>query len=313
MKVLVLGASGFVGSWVVRALLGGGADTTAIVRPTSNTWRIDDLSDLNLIARDDWKQAIVSAKPDVVVSLDWEGVAGTSRNDDSQWDNIVRQAEVIVAAADAGARRFIGVGSQAEYGPKDTRISESAAAEPRTTYGKAKLAAMESSRELCRARGVEWIWARIFSVFGPLDHSHWLLPSVADSLMSDRDIQLTSGIQQWSYLYAADAGTAFATLATVVDVNGIYNVGNPLAPELRGTIEQFATSFDSTARLLFGERAFGPDPVMRLEPDTSRLSDVGWSAKTELVDGLAMTARWLRGEVVADPFARGRSLPRRPM
>lgn len=313
MTTLVLGASGFIGSWVVRTLLKWGVHTSVLTRSKSDLWRLAGLQRLHLLTADerDWAQAITSLQPAVVVSLDWSGVGGTHRDDELQWNNLARQKAVLEAAFEAGARRFVGVGSQAEYGPKNERIAESATTSPRTLYGKAKLAAMEFSREFCESRGMEWAWARVFSVFGPLDNGHWLLPLIADSLLADHDIELTSGEQRWSYLYASDAGTALAGLATHAAASGIYNVGNPLAPKLRDTVELFASHFQTDARLLFGALPLGPNAVIRLEPDVSRLEELGWSPLVTTNEGLESTAQWLRGDEIADPFSPRFTFPRR--
>ena len=313
MTTLVLGASGFIGSWAVRALKEQGLRTIVLVREKSRLWRLDGIQGIEVHAVDEehWAEVISSLKPEVIVSLDWAGVGGAHRDDRTQWQNLFRQDAVLEVARDAGTRRFVGVGSQAEYGPKTAKIVESARATPKTEYGKAKLAAMENGREFCSTNGMEWAWARVFSVYGPLDNGHWLLPLIADSLMADKDIELTAGLQRWSYLYAADAGMALAALATSKGVSGIYNLGNPDAPELRTSVEMFVSHFPTKAGALFGALSYGKDPVMRLEPDVSRLESLGWCPRTSMSDGLELTAQWLRGLDVADPFFPGLLLPRR--
>jgi UDP-glucose 4-epimerase len=313
MTTLVLGGSGFIGSWLSRVLVERNVPTSALVRPSSDLWRLASLPPLDIIAADpaEWPDVVASVRPDVIVSLDWSGVAGASRNDDAQWKNLDRQLKVLQAAAESGTRRFVGVGSQAEYGPKSGRITEDMTAHPVTGYGEAKLAAMEASRSFSADSGMQWVWARIFSVYGPLDNGHWLLPLVADSLRADRDIELTTGEQRWSYLYALDAGAALAALATHEDASGIYNVGNPSAPRLRDTLERFASMTSSTGRLLFGARPFEPNPVMHLEPDMSRLAGLGWSATVGMDKGLGATMRWLSGQDVDDVTNPGHALPPR--
>jgi nucleoside-diphosphate-sugar epimerase len=312
MKTLVLGATGFIGSWVARALTRRGAEVVCLARPASDQWRLRGL-DLTTVTvpESEWPQVIISLSPEVIVSLDWAGVAGGNRDDESQWANLSRQASVLNAAAISGARRVVGVGSQAEYGPKDERVIENALTNPRTAYGRAKLAAMEEARAFCAAQGIEWVWARVFSTFGPLDNGHWILPLVADALLEDRDIDLSSGEQLWSYLYAPDAAEAFAVLATHPGATGIYNLGNPEAPRLRSTIEEFASHFTSTGRLRFGAIPLGEDSVVRLEPDVSRLENLGWSVTFPLDTALEETARWLRSDKVADPLIPGLVLPER--
>lgn len=306
----MLGATGFIGSWAVRALLPH-AEVIALTRPAGATWRLDGVPGLDLrrAGEDDWAGEIVRIRPDVILSLDWAGVAGAHRDDAAQWANLDRQRTVLEAAAAAGVARYVGVGSQAEYGPRDDRVAETAEPLPVTEYGRAKLAASEASRRFCAGADIEWVWARVFSTYGPLDHGHWLLPQIAAALVDGRDVELSPGTQTWSYLYGADAGDAMATLATAPDARDVINVGHPDAPVLRETIEAFASHLPRGGELLFGAIPLGPQAVRRLEPDTSRLSALGWTPATPLADGLERTARWLSGEPVVDPARPGAALP----
>lgn len=315
MAVLLLGATGFLGAWTARSLSAAtttsGTQVIALVRPSSSTWRIDGIPGVRVVraSEAEWPDEVERAAADTVLSLDWAGVAGSARDDGSQWSNLERMTAVAAAAARSGAERFVGIGSQAEYGPHDQTLTEGAHTAPVTEYGKAKLEASRQTRAVCEAAGVTWVWGRVFSTFGPLDHGHWLLPQIATALLEGRDIELSSGEQRWSYLYGADAGAALAALATAPGASGIVNVGHPDAPRLRDTIEEFARHLPHGGRLLFGAIPMGPTSVTRLEPDTSRLEALGWRPRVARDEALAETARWLSGAEVADPARPGSALP----
>lgn len=306
MTVLLLGASGFLGSWALRRLASR-HPVTVLLRPTSDPWRIAGVDgvELRTAPETDWADVVRDVAPDVLLSLDWNGVAGAHRDDPAQWANLERHRILLEAAAAAGTRRYVGVGSQAEYGPHDEPILETMPVAPVTEYGRAKLAAAEASRELCASAGMEWVWARVFSTYGPLDHGHWLLPQIADALLAGRDIDLSPGTQLWSYLYGADAGEALSVLAVAPDAEGIVNVGDPTAPQLRWTIEEFARHLPRGGTLRFGAIPFGPTSVRRLVPDVGKLEALGWRPRTGLTEGLELTARWLRGDPVDDPARPG--------
>ena len=313
MTVILLGASGFLGSWTARALIAEGADVVALVRPSTDIWRIEPIPPLRVVRHepDDWATAIADLRPEVLVSCEWQGVAGVHRDDMLQWANLDRLERVLDAARSAGARRFVGVGSQAEYGPVGGRISEHHEAAPVTEYGKAKLAAMVRSRELTEDGGMEWVWARVFSTFGPLDNDSWLLPTIADALLVGRRIPLSSGEQHWSYLPGWDAGRALSRLALASNAAGIYNVGHPNAPGLRDVIEQFARPLGRPDLLGFGDLELGATAVRHLEPDTARLESLDWHADPDLSEALAESAAWFSGDRTTDRILGG-MLPARP-
>jgi nucleoside-diphosphate-sugar epimerase len=313
VTVILLGASGFLGSWTARALVAEGVDVVALVRPSTDVWRIEPIPAVRVVRSepDDWATVIPGLRPEVLVSCEWQGVAGAHRDDPLQWANLDRLERVLDAAGNAGVRRFVGVGSQAEYGPVGGRISERHEAAPVTEYGKAKLAAMVRSSRMTRVRGMEWTWARVFSTFGPLDNDSWLLPTIADALLAGRRIPLSPGKQHWSYLPGWDAGRALSRLAITPNASGIYNVGHPNAPRLRDVIEQFARPFDRSDLLGFGDIELGAAAVRHLEPDTARLESLGWRADSDLSEALAESAAWFSGESTLDRILGG-MLPTRP-
>lgn len=311
MRIAVFGAGGFLGAWTVRALLALGHEIVAVVRPTTDLWRIDGLSGLTVVrlANGDWPTVVVGGSFETVVLFDWEGVASGTRNDDIQWSNLERHRVLVAAAAAGGVRRIVGLGSQAEYGPRRNRAAEESITNPATTYGEAKVAAMRQLRNQSESLGVEWVWARVFSVFGPMDNGGTLLADIAGKLVSNVDVALSSGQQRWSYLYAADAGAALAALVTNSRASGIVNVGHPKAPPLREIIEEFAGNFLSNGRLLFASQVADPGKVTHLEVITDRLTALGWKPIVPLVQGLSITAAWLTGHAVTDPYLAGIDLP----
>ena len=302
------------GSWDrgPPALLAAGHSVTAIVRQPL-PWRLANVEDAALAVSpvDEWASEIEQAKPEVFVSLDWDGVAGQSRNDDRQWSNLPRQRELILAAVRSGATRIVGVGSQAEYGPRSDRISERAPTTPVSVYGQSKVAAMSQLMELCEGAGITAVWARVFSVYGPMDNDGVLLQEVTDALRERGSVDLSSGEQLWSYLYASDAGRAMATLVGDPLAEGIYNVGHPAAPRLRNTVEQFALLGGLAGGLRFGALPGNSLSSARLQPDVDRLRSLGWDPEISLATGLELTAAWLAGGSVVDPFRADRRLPRR--
>lgn len=251
-------------------------------------------------------EVVAAARGDVLVTADWSGVASGSREDDAQWANVARHRALIDAAIESGARRIVGLGSQAEYARQERPIAEDDPLGPGTVYGGAKVAAAEQLESVCRTAGVEWAWARVFSVYGPLDNDGVVLERVATALLGGSALTLSSGEQAWSMLFASDAGRAIEAVAHPGAATGPVNVAHPEAPRLRESIERFAAMFDNSGALEFGATA-GPS----LQADTARLESLGWAPAIEHADGLRLAAEWYRGKTVADPLT-GAVLPARP-
>jgi nucleoside-diphosphate-sugar epimerase len=312
MKLMILGSAGFLGSWTARAALAAGHEVIAVHREASDPWRLAGLPVQRLaLDASGWPELIAQATPDAIVSLDWEGVSSSKRDDDAvQASNLARQKAVLASAIDTGVSRLIGVGSQAEYGPLNTRVTESMVPHPDTAYGRAKVEALRAWQVRSAQSPVSLVWARIFSVYGPLEGEGSVLSSIADAIAGGRTIALGEARLGWSYLYAADAASALIELATHPSVSGVYNVGHPEDPPLRDSLERFADRLHGRAFLAFG--AAGPGRPFRLAADMSRLEKLGWRPRVDLGDGLAMTADWMSGELVRDPFDSQRMIPPRP-
>lgn len=298
MRVFVTGASGFLGSYLVADLLRRGHEVAALLRPGGTPWRLQEaIGRLEVIPGameqlDGLRGPLGAFAPEAVVHMAWRGVAGSDRNSPVQAANVADTVGLVELAAEAGARIFVGAGSQAEYGPHDRPIREDDLARPTTLYGMAKLAAGSMTMRLAEERGLRAAWLRIFSTYGPGDADHWLIPSMIRTLRSGEHMALTPCEQRWGFLHARDAASAFRLATTHADARGIFNVGSPEAPPLRETVMRLRDLVDPGAALGFGELAYRPDQVMVLAADVSRMLALGWKPEVTLDDGLRETVNW---------------------
>ncbi|BBO11178.1 MULTISPECIES: NAD-dependent epimerase/dehydratase family protein [Bradyrhizobium] len=298
MRVFVTGASGFLGSYLVADLLERGHDVAVLLRPDSANWRLREAAErLHVIPGvleqpDGLRGPFKAFAPEAIVHMAWRGVAGSDRNSPVQAANVADTVGLVELAAEAGAKIFVGAGSQAEYGPYDRAISEDDTPRPTTLYGMAKLAAGSMAMRLCEERGLRSAWLRIFSTYGPKDADYWLIPSMIRNLRSGEHMALTACEQRWGFLHARDAASAFRLATTHASARGIFNVGSPEAPPLRETVTRLRNLVDPGAVLGFGELAYRPDQVMILAADVSRMLALGWKPEVALDDGLRETVNW---------------------
>src|SRR5262249_6833804 len=147
-------------SYVTEDLLARGHAVAVLLRPGSDAWRLSDVLsqvhavDGSLDDLDKLRAPLNEFAPDCVIHMAWEGVANRDRNSPAQDRNIARPVDLATLSAEAGARSFLGAGSQAEYGPYNRAISESDPARPTTLYGRAKLAAAKKTAQLAAERGM---------------------------------------------------------------------------------------------------------------------------------------------------------------
>lgn len=299
MRVFVTGGSGFLGSYLVHELIACGHTVSVLTRDRTAVWRLEDATaDIEWIVGDlgaleNWRAELEAFRPEAIAHLGWDGVANFDRDSIKQLDNIPQSARLAAAGAQAGATVFLGLGSQAEYGPKNGAIGPGAKAAPTTLYGHSKLATCSLCRHLCERAGTRFAWMRVFSTYGPADHDYWLIPDLILQLLGGKRPALTAGEQRWDFLHARDCARALRLALENDRAQGIYNLGSGSARPLRETIAFIRDRIDPSLPLGFGEVPYRSDQVMHLEADIAPLtSDLGWSPQIGLEAGLSETVEW---------------------
>ena len=218
-RVVITGATGFIGRAVLEELLSpGDCEVTVLLRPDSDRRRLPqgDYTVLEYRGLNDpgLETALKARRPGVFIHCAWRGVSAGGRNEAFQiTENLPLTLQSVELAAGSGCGQWIGLGSQAEYGRANARVNEEAATRPETLYGKGKLAAGIAALALCEARGLAGSWLRVFSVYGPGDAPSLFIPYVIQEFLAGRVPRLTACEQLWDYLYITDMARAVTAVA----------------------------------------------------------------------------------------------------
>jgi len=296
MKVIVTGASGFLGSWICR-ILASEHNVIGLVQKNSSTKNLKGINNVEIFAEEvlSWPQCIKEVAPYTLVLSDWWGVENVHRNDPKQFENVLRLQSVVASAISSNVQNIIGVGSQAELGAVSETIFESQIDAPTTLYGAAKVDARNALFGLTKNSNIRASWMRIFSTYGPLDYGNWLIPDTIRALSANKEMKLTLGAQQWSYLHAFDLGMAFLQVINDPEINGVINVGNPQTITIREVTEIIGNYFSNIELLKYGEIPYRDDQVMHMKPECETLKDLGWSPKVSITEGIIQTIKWNLG------------------
>ena len=227
MKIFITGATGLVGAAVCREAIRNGHEILALRRPTSVspfsiteekhiTWTLDD---------DSLKEIVSDYKPDVLAHFAWGGVNAERRNDECAQDaNFVFSKRLFELYP---YKQIISMGSQAEYGYYESRVSEDDSLNPQNSYGETKIKTCLWLQEYCQEKGIEWQWLRIFTIFGEGLRVGVIPFAIKKCLSGEQTLETTKGEQVYSFLYAPDFAKALMNVFGAKGKSGIYNVSQP--------------------------------------------------------------------------------------
>ncbi|AIF53725.1 NAD(P)-dependent oxidoreductase [Pelosinus sp. UFO1] len=293
-NVIITGATSFLGIYLTNELLCRGCKVTAVVRKDSNNLdklpKHGNLSIVlsNLFDRDYIKKIVNNKKFDIFYHLAWGGTRAPQRDDrllqDSNYEATINALKL---AIELGCSTFIGTGSQAEYGICMGKISENYPMHPVTEYGKAKLRACQDSMKLAIQNDLNFIWTRIFSLYGDNDYSGTLIMSSLKKMLNNEPILLTECIQNWDFLHVKDAVSALIMLGEKKCDLGIYNLASGSSRPLKEFVLQMKKITNSTSELNFGAVSYGREGIISFEPVVDKLKrTIPWQPIIQLDDGI---------------------------
>lgn len=299
---VVTGPTGAIGIALCRCLIEAGVTVYAVTRPESLRARELPKNDklyvipCGLGQMETLEGRIVSSA-DVFFHLAWDGTIGKERNNtEFQLQNVKYTVQAVRAAEKLGCKVFIGAGSQAEYGRVNGVLKPDTPCFPETGYGIAKLCAGQMSRLECEKSGIDHIWIRILSVYGPHDGPMTMITRTIQTLLRGEKPKLTAGEQLWDYLYTTDAAEALYRAALFGRNRAIYPLGSGRAYPLRSYVETIRDAIDPSLELGFGEIPYGHRQVMWLQADLDALEhDTGFEPKMPFETGIRETIEWIRG------------------
>jgi dTDP-6-deoxy-L-talose 4-dehydrogenase (NAD+) len=256
MKVLVTGATGFVGQHVVPQLLAHGHTVTAVARNSSKACAFDWYEQVHFIACDIHQPKEnafqIFGSPDVLMHLAWEGLPNYKELFHFE-RNLFADYHFIKALVDEGLQHLLVTGTCLEYGMKNGCLSEDIATQPSNPYALAK----DTLRKFLEAMAQQWDitvqWARLFYMYG-IDQNPNSLLAQLDRAIDNGDpvFNMSGGEQLRDYLPVKEVAAKLVNLMEYPQCTGIVNIcsGEPIS--VRRLVEEHLMRRNAEIKLNLG-------------------------------------------------------------
>lgn len=309
MRVVITGATSFVGAAAIKLMLSQGHEVFAVVRPGSKKLGLltvpgrEAAADLRLhILENDLSfpellPEKIGVPCDVFCHFGWGGSGSDARlSRELQEKNLLDSLNTIRAAKVLGCKRFLFSGSQAEYGLHDTLMTEETECLPKSFYGEAKLRMRYEGEALCKELGLTYIHMRIFSAYGPGDHPWTLVESCLKAFQDGGTISLGACTQKWNFLYIDDLARAICALAFVPGErllgleNPVFNLAGDDTRVLSEFVEEIHALCGGRGTCAYAARKENAEGTVNLIPDIGKIGRVtGWKPEISFKTGIKRT------------------------
>lgn len=306
-RVVITGATGFIGRNVARMLLEQGAQVYALVRPESKQRQLlPEHERLQLVSGTMAQAAACIEKigrADAFLHFAWGGVNREEIDSPTvQAANVADSLECVKAAGRLGCQVFMDAGSRVEYGiTADGIMSEDMDCHPVNAYGKAKLEFFEKAKPLCREYGMTFYHLRFFSVYGTGDHPWSIISTLVRELPLGHKVSLSACMHRWNFMDIEDAARAVTELYRYSDGHcretHIVNVASTDTRRLREFVEEIHHLCGGRGQLEYGTFVQAKEGALSICPATEvlkALTDQSWQEQVSFAVGIQRMLDWRR-------------------
>lgn len=297
MRVFVTGASGFIGSHLIRALLDAGHDVLAMITPRDNSWRLKDiLHKISIVPGtlqeiQNIQTQLSIWQPQTCVHLAWYAEPGKYLDSKENLVSLQGSLDLLQVLSNCGCQQFIGAGTCAEYEMKSELLLETDGTKPETLYAACKSSFRVIGEQIAAQTNLRFAWGRIFYLYGSYEDFRRLIPSTILSIQKGQIFSASPGEQIRDYLHVTDVARAFTTLVEQ-QAAGIYNICSSEPVTIRVILESIGELMGQPELIKHGALAYRPWEPMFICGNNDRLKKFGWIPQVELRSGLNDTIHW---------------------
>jgi dTDP-6-deoxy-L-talose 4-dehydrogenase (NAD+) len=277
MKVLVTGASGFIGRHVVTRLLARGHEVTAVARDSAKARTLPWFEAVRFLPSDIHQESFgveTFGPQDVAVHLAWPGLPNYKSLTHIE-ETLPADYRFLKRLVGVGIPRLVVSGTCFEYGLLDGRLAETTATHPTTPYGLAKDCLRKYLQSFQRRQPFCLQWARLFYMHGEGQHPNCLLAQLEHAIGEGRAVfDMSGGEQLRDYLPVKEVAAALVALAETPAFDGIVNVCSGTPISVRRLVEERIAHSGARIALNLGHYPYPDYEPMAFWGDPSKLHKI---------------------------------------
>lgn len=291
MTVLLTGASGFLGRYVLDSLRQHGIEAVMLGRRRAPESEFADLIEADLLAAPDFAALVKESGATHLLHLAWYAEHGKYWTSPFNLRWVDATTRLVEAFCEAGGQQVVVAGTCAEYDWLHGYCREdSTPLNPTTLYGTAKDAARRLAMAICAQHQVQCAWGRVFLPFGTGEASQRLIPSLIEVLRGKRPPFGVNATAYRDFLHASDVAEGFISLLRS-GASGAYNISSGQPVQLGDVVRLLARLLDADPQAVLSlttERLAEPASLVG---ENLKLKTLGWQPTLTLVQGLERTVR----------------------
>jgi nucleoside-diphosphate-sugar epimerase len=293
MKILVTGASGFIGSHCCAQLSALGYEVHAVSSKSQSDetvhWQKTDLLDSQQSIR-----LIRNIQPTHLLHLAWCAEPGKYWNSIENYHWVKASLTLFEEFLESGGKRVVVAGSCAEYDwGFDDFYEDKTPLAPATLYGTCKNSLQLMLSAYASLNGLSFAWGRVFSVYGPGEHPNRLVASVVRSLLQGQKVNIDNGCLVRDYLHVNDVASAFVALINN-DIKGPVNIGSGSGISLKDLAEKIEKKIGIFGCLKLNSNTTSKADAEAIIANIQLIKSIGWQQFYNLDTGLEDTINWFK-------------------
>lgn len=297
MRIFLTGGTGFIGRYVLKHLEKERYNILLLTRTSKENFssiikskKVDivlgNLSDINK-----WKNKLIKFKPDATIHLAWEGIPDYGVK--TSIKNLKYGLNLFEELAEIGCKKIICTGSCWEYGQNQGKISEDLPIKPSNAFTAAKNALYWLGREIAKENNIQFIWTRLFYVYGPGQRENSLIPYIINCVKEGKELRIKTPSARNDFIYVEDVAKAIVAILENCNQSTVYNIGSGYSTSIQEIIREICNCYN--IEYIQKSKQLTEDQAINFWADISKIKkEIGWVTKVNIVEGVKSTVPYYK-------------------